>query len=109
MYIKAGRRVPRRIVCPKCGNVIDLSGEAVFSMAPKRPTSLDEARALFSEGELQVLEIEETPEAITVRPKAFLGRKAFRALSDIVESVGGHYFSAGRASRFIIPKGQRSE
>ena len=108
-YIKTGRRVTLRIVCPKCGTVIDLSGEAIFSMAPKEPTSLDEAGALFSERELQVLEIEETPEAITVRPKVFLGRKAFKAISEVMKSAGGHYFSAERASRFIIPKDRGPE
>jgi hypothetical protein len=53
-YIKAGRRVPRRIVCPRCGNVIDLSGETVFSMAPKRPTSLARARLKAGDTQTQV-------------------------------------------------------
>ncbi|MBS7628940.1 hypothetical protein KEJ23_03065 [Candidatus Bathyarchaeota archaeon] len=33
----------------------------------------------------------------------FLGRKAFAAISEVVKLAGGHY-SAGKASRFIIPK-----
>jgi hypothetical protein len=104
-----GHRVPRRIICPKCGATIDLSGENLLSMAPKKPTSLDEVRALFSAGELQVLEIDETPKAYTIKPKLFLGRKVFVAISDVVELAGGHYFSAGKMSKFIIPKDQNPE
>jgi len=104
-----GRPVPRRIICPRCGTVIDLSGEDLSLLAPKKPTSLDEVRALFSAGELQFLEIGETSKAYTIKPKIFLRRKVFVAISDIVKLVGGHYFSAGRASKFIIPKEPASE
>lgn len=44
---------------------------------------------------------------IVVRPvksKTYLGRKAFAAISDVVKLAGGHFFSAGKASKFIIPK-----
>jgi hypothetical protein len=33
-YVK-GRPVPRRIVCPKCGALIDLSGESAASLTPE--------------------------------------------------------------------------
>jgi len=89
--------------------VIDLSGEAVFSLAPRRPTSIDEVRELFSAGELQLLEIEETSNAYAIRLKGYLGRKAFTVISDVVKLAGGHYFSAGKASKFIIPKEQQPE
>jgi len=104
-----GRPVPRRIRCPSCGTIIDLSGDAVFSLAPKKPTSLEEVRALFSAGELQVLEIDESSKAYAIRLKGYLGRRAFAAISDTVKLVGGHYFSAGKASKFIIPKEQQPE
>jgi hypothetical protein len=104
-----GRGVPRRIICPKCGAIIDLSGEKLLSMAPKKPESLEEVKALFSAGELRVLEIDETPKAYTVKPKFFLGRKVFSAISNVVELAGGHYFSAGKMSKFIIPKDQNQE
>jgi hypothetical protein len=107
-YVK-GRPVPRRIRCPSCGTIIDLSGEAIFSLAPNKPTSIEEVRALFSAGELQLLEIEETPKAYAIRLKGYLGRKAFAAISDVVKLAGGHYFSAGKASKFIIPKEQQPE
>ncbi len=74
VYVK-GRPVPRRIMCPKCGAMIDLSGGSVSSLTPK-PTSLDEVRGLFSAGERQMLEIEETSMAYMIKPKIYLGRKA---------------------------------
>jgi len=89
--------------------VIDLSGEDLSLLVPKKPTSLDEVKELFSAGELQLLEIGETSKAYTVKPKIYLRRKVFAAISDVVKLVGGHYFSAGRASKFIIPKEQVSE
>jgi len=89
--------------------MIDLSGETIFSLTPKKPASLDEVRALFSAGELQMLEIEETSKAYSIKLKGCLGRKAFAAISDTVRLAGGHYFSAGKASKFIIPKEEESE
>jgi hypothetical protein len=84
--------------------MIDLSGEKIFSYAPKKPASLDEVRSLFSAGELEMLQIEETSMAYAIKLKGYLGRKAFAAISDTVKLAGGHYFSAGKASKFIIPK-----
>jgi len=89
--------------------MIDLSGETIFSLTPKKPASFDEVRALFSAGELQMLEIEETSKAYSIKLKGYLGRKAFAAISDTVRLAGGHYFSAGKASKFIIPKEEESE
>ena len=48
------------------------------------------------------LEITETPEGITVKPKRFLGRD-FPPIAEIVEFYGGSYVSSGRESRFTIP------
>jgi hypothetical protein len=107
MYAKR-RPVPRRIVCPKCGTVIDLSGESAALLAPSHPSSLDEVRRLFSADERELLEFGETSMAYTVKPKAYLGRKAFGVISEVVKLAGGHYFSAGRASKFIIPKEEKA-
>ena len=63
---------------------------------------------LFSDNELGLLEIEETPDAYTVKPKVYLGRKIFKAISDVARLAGGHYFSAGKQSKFIIPKEQQA-
>ncbi len=107
-YVKS-RSVPRRIICPNCRTIIDLSSENNSSWAPTKPISLDEVRALFSPTELEVLDVEETSKAYAIKLKGYLGRKAFAAISDTVKGVGGHYFSAGKASKFIIPKEQPSE
>jgi len=56
-----------------------------------------------------MLEIAETSKAYTIKPRTYLGRKAFTAISEVVKLAGGHYFSAGKASKFIIPKEQESE
>lgn len=96
----------RRIICPKCGTVIYLSdGTAPF--IPKKPSNLEEVKELFSVNELGLLEIRETPDAYTVKPKVYLGRKIFKGISDVVRLAGGHYVSAGKAGRFIIPKEQQ--
>ena len=51
---------------------------------------------------LKDLDITETVEGITVKPKRFLGRD-FSPIAEIVEYYGGSYVSSGRESRFIIP------
>ena len=51
---------------------------------------------------LKDLEITETPEGITVKPKRFLGRD-FPPIAEIVEFYGGSHVSSGRESRFTIP------
>ena len=96
----------RRIICPKCGTAIYLSG-GTAPFIPKKPSSLEEVKALFSANELGLLEIGENPDAFTVKPKVYLGRKIFKAISDVVRLAGGHYFSAGKAGRFVIPKEQQ--
>jgi hypothetical protein len=92
--------------------MIDLSGDTVFSLAPRKPNTLDDVKALFSAGELEMLEmleIDETSKAYTIKPKTYLGRKAFRAISDVVRVAGDHFFSAGKESKFIIPKEPQPE
>ena len=51
----------------------------------------------------QVL-IKTTPTELIVRPKAFLGRDTFKALSTIVKEYGGYYVSGGKDSHFVVPK-----
>lgn len=108
-WYKRGRQVPNRILCPKCGALINLSGESAALLAPSPPSSLDEVKRMFSADELELLEFGETSMAYTIKPKVYLGRKAFAVISEVVKLAGGHYFSAGRASKFIIPKEKASE
>ena len=57
---------------------------------------------------LKDLEITETCDSITVRPKRFLGRD-FPPIAEIIEYYGGSYVSSGRGSRFIIPHKKTDE
>jgi len=54
------------------------------------------------------LDIIETVDGITVKPKRFLGRD-FSPIADIIEYYGGSYVSEGKESRFIIPLNKTSK
>ena len=54
------------------------------------------------------LEIIETVDGITVKPKRFLGRD-FSPIAEILEYYGGSYISSGRESRFTIPLKKTAE
>ena len=49
------------------------------------------------------LAITEESTGVTVTPNTFLGRDKFVAIASIIEELGGHYISAGKESRFLIP------
>jgi len=53
------------------------------------------------------LDIIETVDGITVKPKRFLGRD-FSPIADIIEYYRGSYVSEGKESRFIIPLDKKS-
>ncbi|UCH38110.1 MAG: hypothetical protein JSV76_02820 [Candidatus Bathyarchaeota archaeon] len=53
---------------------------------------------------LPELDIRDGELDIVVEPKSFLGRDVFAAVATIIEELGGRYVSAGRESRFVIPK-----
>lgn len=56
---------------------------------------------------LQELTITEEPTGVTITPNAFLGREKFVVIASIIEEFGGHYISAGKESRFLIPTDSR--
>ena len=53
---------------------------------------------------LEDLSITEEQEYIVVTPKGYLGRKKFNSIASIIQEMGGHYVSAGKMSRFLVPK-----
>ena len=55
-------------------------------------------------GHLQEVEVSVEKEGIVVKPKGFLGREKFAAIAAVIEELGGRYVSAGKESRFLIPK-----
>lgn len=73
------------------------------------PITLDYLQMRF-EHFLSELDIREEAFDIIIEPKSFLGRDMFAAVATIIEELGGRYVSAGKESRFIIPKtsGDRS-
>jgi len=54
---------------------------------------------------LKEISVTEEAEDIVVRPTGYLGRDKFASIAAIVREMGGNYISAGRESRFLIPKG----
>ena len=51
-----------------------------------------------------LLEFEEFPEIIVVRPITFLGNSNFSKAAAVVRGLGGEYVSAGKESHFKIPR-----
>ena len=52
---------------------------------------------------IQDLSITEEEGHIVVTPKGYLGRKKFNPIASIIRQMGGHYVSADKMSRFLIP------
>jgi len=50
------------------------------------------------------LTVHEDEEGIVIKPTGFLGRDKFASIAAEVRALGGNYISAGRDSRFVIPK-----
>jgi len=55
------------------------------------------------------LNVTEEQEYIVVTPKGYLGRKKFNSVSSIIQGMGGHYVSAGKMSRFLVPKKRQEQ
>jgi hypothetical protein len=55
---------------------------------------------------LEDIDITEDDENIVVMPKRYLGRDKFAPLAEIIRLLGGNYVSAGRESKFLIPKSE---
>jgi len=55
---------------------------------------------------LEDIDITEDDENMVVMPKRYLGRDKFAPLAEIIRDLGGSYVSAGRESKFLIPKGE---
>jgi len=73
------------------------------TMEPPR-TMVEEVKSKLAE-HLDMLSITEEAEGIIVRPTSYLGRDKFASIAALIRELGGNYISAGKESRFIIPKG----
>ena len=83
-----------------------------------QPSTPDQGEGLSTQGNSQTLlatlrtrlaeyvhelAITEESTGVTVTPNTFLGRDKFVAIASIIEELGGHYISASKESRFLIP------
>lgn len=91
------------------GAVITVDGlEITITVKPSAPAPpriiVETVRARLAE-HMKEVSVTEEEEGIVVRPTGFLGRDKFSSIAAIVRELGGNYVSAGRESRFVIPKG----
>lgn len=72
--------------------------------APVPPRiSVESVRSRLAEY-LKEISVSEEEEGIVVKPVGYLGRDKFASIAAIVRELGGNYISAGRESRFLIPR-----
>ena len=72
--------------------------------APGKQKSLDDIRMSFPEDLENLLNFEEKPDYIVVKPRQFLGSENFAKIASAVRGMGGEYISAGKESHFRVPK-----
>ena len=65
--------------------------------------SVDRVKSRLDEF-LEDLTVTQEEDEIIVRPTGYLGRERFASIAAIVRELGGSYVSAGKESRFVIPK-----
>jgi hypothetical protein len=58
----------------------------------------------FPEDLENLLNFEEKPDYIMVKPRQFLGSENFAKIASAVRGMGGEYISAGKDSHFRVPK-----
>jgi len=78
--------------------------EAVERVTPQTmEPMLGKVRSSLSE-HLDELTITETDDEIIVKPTGYLGREKFASVAGVIRELGGSYISAGKDSRFVVPK-----
>ena len=65
---------------------------------------LKEVMDAFPDDLADKLLFEENTQYIMIKTRQFLGAEDFRETLDTILSLGGEYISAGKASRFQVPK-----
>ena len=72
--------------------------------APVSRESLQDIRMSFPEDLENLLNFEEKPDYIMIKPRQFLGSENFAKIASTVRGMGGEYISAGKDSHFRVPK-----
>jgi len=76
--------------------------------APAGPLrSVKDIRTLFPKEFEDMLNFEETPKYIIIKPRQFLGSENFAKIAAIVRGAGGEYISAGKESHFRVSREMR--
>jgi len=66
--------------------------------------TLEDLKRLTPSDLFDLLEFEEGDDRFVIKPKGFLGYENFMKLAKVVRSLGGDYVSAGKDSRFEVPR-----
>jgi len=70
----------------------------------ERMRSVKDVRTLFPKELEDMLNFDETPQYIIIKPRQYLGSENFAKIASIVRSTGGEYISAGKESHFRVSR-----
>ena len=73
----------------------------------ERLRSVKDIRTLFPKELEDMLNFEETPKYIIIKPRQYLGSENFAKIASIVRGTGGEYISAGKESHFRVQREMR--
>lgn len=90
-------------VSPKKDGATITCGDIEITITVKPITTMARVQSVLSDY-AKDLSISEGAEGIVIRPVGYLGKEKFAAISEKVRDLGGTYISAGKESRFVIPK-----
>jgi len=84
---------------------IVVEAEKIKGESPVEPLTLGKVQSMLPENLLSKIYLEDAGGSIIVRPREFLTRDEFQEIARTAcDELGGAYISAGKNSRFIIPK-----
>jgi len=70
----------------------------------ERMRSIKDIRTLFPKELEDMLNFDETPQYIVIKPRQYLGSENFAKIASIVRGTGGEYISAGKESHFRVSR-----
>jgi len=70
----------------------------------ERMRSVKDVRTLFPKELEDMLNFDETPQYIIIKPRQYLGSENFAKIASIVRGTGGEYISAGKESHFRVSR-----
>lgn len=98
-----------KVTSKQDGAVISVNGFDIvitvkLSQVSPPPTINIESVQLRLEEYLEDLDFREDEKGIIINLTKYIDREKFAVIASIVKELGGNYISAGRESRFLIPK-----